>query len=135
MGKESLFLVLPEDHASCVETVKKCFEEPNTTHWVNLKKPCENGDLFTRWELKLINDEEGTPFEILCVGHEITHLILKQKELQHLVNVTSEQNQRLKNFTYIISHNIRSPVISKVRLLSRYENQRNSVPVALSNLV
>jgi len=121
LGKESLSLVLPEDHASSIETVEKCFEGPNTTHWINLKKPCENGDFFTRWEFKLINDEEGNPFEILCVGHEITHLILKQKELQHLLDVASEQNQRLKNFTYIISHNIRSHVANIKGILSMDE--------------
>lgn len=121
LGKGSLSLILIEDHASCMETVEKCFAEPNTSHWVNLKKPCKNGDFFTRWEFKLINDEEGNPFEILCVGHEITHLILKQKELQHLVDITSEQNERLKNFTYIISHNIRSDVANIIGILSMEE--------------
>lgn len=117
LGKGSLCLILPEDHASCMKTVEKCFAEPHCSHWVNLNKPCERGDFFTRWEFKLVNDEVGNPVEILCVGHEITHLILKQKELQQLVDITSEQNERLKNFTYIVSHNIRSHVANIVGIL------------------
>ncbi len=41
LGKESLSLILPEDHQICKETVSKCFETPNTSHWVNLRKPYE----------------------------------------------------------------------------------------------
>ena len=117
LGKGSLIHILPEDHASCIETVEKCFAAPNTSHWVNLKKPSANGVLSTRWEFKLISDQEGNPAEILCVGHDITPLVVKQEELQNLVDITSGQNQRLKNFTYIISHNIRSHVANIVGIL------------------
>lgn len=117
LGKESLSLILPEDHASCKETVKKCFAEPNTSHWVNLRKPYALGELSTQWEFKLTEDEEGKPLEIICVGHDITPLILKQEELQNLVDITSGQNKRLINFTYIISHNIRSHVANIIGIL------------------
>ncbi|WP_158856038.1 PAS domain-containing sensor histidine kinase [Lunatibacter salilacus] len=125
LGKESLSLIVPEDHVSCIETVQKCFAEPNVSHWVNLKKPCPNGELSTRWEFKLIKDPNGNPIEILCVGHDITPLILKQEELQNLVDITSKQNQRLKNFAYIISHNIRSHVANIIGILEAEDLMKN----------
>jgi signal transduction histidine kinase len=38
----------------------------------------------------------------------VTAYTRKQKELQALTDVTADQNKRLLNFTYIVSHNIRS---------------------------
>ena len=110
LGKPSMGLIIEEDHPQCVETVMLCFATPGMSHWVNLRKPTANGVLSTQWEFKLMNDDDGKPLEMLCVGHDITPLVKKQEELQHLVDITAEQNKRLINFTYIISHNIRSHV-------------------------
>lgn len=125
LGKESLSLILPEDHEICKDTVAKCFATPNTSHWVNLRKPYGKGALSTQWEFKLVLDESGKPLEILCVGHDITPLILKQEELQNLVDVTSGQNKRLINFTYIISHNVRSHVANIIGIVDIGEIAEN----------
>ena len=110
LGKPSMGLIMMDDHAQCYETVMLCFSTPGVSHWVDLRKPIADGFLSTQWEFKLMSDDAGNPFEMLCVGHDITPLVKKQKELQHLVDITAEQNKRLINFTYIISHNIRSHV-------------------------
>ena len=117
LGKESLSLILPVDHAACIETVGKCFADPDSSFWVILRKPIPNGILSTQWEFKTLKNENGKPCELLCIGHDITPLILKQEELQNLVDVTAEQNKRLVNFTYIISHNIRSHVANIIGIL------------------
>lgn len=118
IGKESLGLIIPEDRAVCIETVEKCFADPTISHWVILRKPHLKGTVSTQWEFKLLTDEEGNLNEILCIGHDITPLILKQEELQALVDVTSEQNKRLINFTYVISHNIRSHVANIIGIIN-----------------
>lgn len=125
IGKPSLHLILPVDHQLCIDTVALCFEHPQQTHWVVLRKPCQEEILYTEWEFSLLFDNEGAPSEILCIGHDITSQILKQEELRALVDVTSEQNNRLVNFTYIISHNIRSHVanIMSIMDLSEAEDQ------------
>lgn len=117
LGKNSLSLILPDDHGICIQTVEKCFAEPNVSHWVNLRKPYSKGYLSTQWEFKLVLDPNGNPLEVVCVGHDITPLILKQEELQNLVDITSGQNKRLINFTYIISHNIRSHVANIIGIM------------------
>ena len=118
LGKNSLSLIMPVDHAVCVETVVKCFADPGKSHWVILRKPIPNGILSTQWEFKMLMDENGVPAEVLCIGHDITPLIMKQEELQSLVDVTAEQNKRLINFTYIISHNIRSHVANILGIIN-----------------
>ncbi|WP_159470364.1 PAS domain S-box protein [Dyadobacter sp. 3J3] len=118
LGKNSLSLIMPEDHTICIETVALCFAEPDQSHWVILRKPVPNGVLFTQWEFKILKDESGNPVEFLCLGHDITPLILKQEELRNMVDVAAEQNKRLVNFTYIISHNIRSHVANILGILN-----------------
>jgi PAS domain S-box-containing protein len=118
IGKPSLGLILPVDHQVCIDTVTKCFQEPDKSHWVILRKPVPSGTLSTQWEFSLIKNENGIPTEVLCIGHDITPQILKQEELQALVDVTSQQNKRLVNFTYIISHNIRSHVANIIGIIN-----------------
>ena len=126
LGRESLSLILPVDHQACIETVGKCFAAPEESFWVILRKPRLGDVLSTQWEFKILKDEQGNPFELLCIGHDITPLILKQEELRSLVDVTAEQNKRLVNFTYIISHNIRSHVANILGILNISEDMEDN---------
>ncbi|WP_215236707.1 PAS domain-containing sensor histidine kinase [Dyadobacter linearis] len=126
LGKESLSLIMPVDHAACIETVEKCFADPQNSFWVMLRKPTPNGVLHTQWEFKVLKDENDAPCELLCIGHDITPLILKQEQLLSLVDVAAEQNKRLVNFTYIISHNVRSHVANIIGILNISEDFEDS---------
>jgi PAS domain S-box-containing protein len=121
-GRSSLDLIMPEDHAACISTVEQCFEDMGTAHWVILRKPYKDTIVSTQWEFKLLPDDQGKPSEILCIGHDITSLIMKQHELQQLANITAEQNKKLVNFTYIISHNIRSHVANIIGIVNLNED-------------
>jgi signal transduction histidine kinase len=87
-----------------------------------LRKPHFTGIVSTQWEFKAIVDDDGKPAELLCIGHDITSLIMRQQELQALVDVTADQNKKLLNFTYIISHNIRSHVANIIGIIDLNEN-------------
>ncbi len=118
IGKPSMDLVMPYDHQLCADTVAKCFQEPEKSHWVILRKPIPSGVLSTQWEFSILADENGNATEVLCIGHDITPQVLKQEELKALVDITSQQNKRLVNFTYIISHNIRSHVANIIGIIN-----------------
>ena len=118
IGKYSLSLIIPEDHQACMDAVMACFAAPLESHWVILRKPVPKGIISTQWEFKMLSNEDGVPSEILCIGHDITSLIIRQEELETLVAITSEQNKRLVNFTYIVSHNIRSHVANIVGVVN-----------------
>jgi PAS domain S-box-containing protein len=81
IGKDSLGIIISEDHQICIDAVMACFSEPSISHWVTLRKPVPSGVISTQWEFKMLLNEVGIPSEILCIGHDITSLILRQEEL------------------------------------------------------
>jgi PAS domain S-box-containing protein len=127
MGKYSLSLIIPEDHQACMDAVTACFASPLESHWVILRKPVPKGIISTQWEFKMLSNDDGVPSEILCIGHDITSLILRQEELETLVGITADQNKRLVNFTYIVSHNIRSHVANIIGIVNvnKFDEEMN----------
>ncbi len=55
-----------------------------------------------------IRNDNGKLFRISGLCTDITEIIQKREQLQHLLNITSDLNKRLLNFAHIVSHNIRS---------------------------
>jgi PAS domain S-box-containing protein len=53
-------------------------------------------------------DDFGVCTNFIDVKKDATERVEKHQQLQELTKITSDQNERLLNFTYIISHNIRS---------------------------
>ncbi|AMR27915.1 hypothetical protein A0257_13005 [Hymenobacter psoromatis] len=122
IGTSSLLSIVEEDRPKCLEVVMQCFQAPEVPHQVILRKPYRDGSIKSNhWEFKGIAGEGGELTEILCVGYDVTLLLENLHQAQHLLDVTSQQNLRLQNFAYIISHNIRSHsanLTSLVQLLS-----------------
>ncbi len=122
IGTSSLLGIAEEDWPKCIEVVTQCFQAPGVPHQVILRKPYPDGSIKSNhWEFKGILGEDGALKEILCVGYDVTLLLENLQQTQHLLDVTSQQNLRLQNFAYIISHNIRSHsanLTSLVQLLS-----------------
>ncbi|MEP2023136.1 MAG: PAS domain S-box protein [Reichenbachiella sp.] len=52
---------------------------------------------------------------------DVTAKNQKQKEMENLLNMTSDQNKRLQNFAHIVSHNIRSHSANLTSLVSFME--------------
>lgn len=109
LNTSALEFIIPEDIDACLTVVRECFRQPEIPHPVVLRKRCKDGSLKGgKWELKGILNEMNKVAEILCVGFDITDQLDSLKRMEHLLEVTSDQNQKLRSFTYIISHNIRS---------------------------
>ncbi len=126
IGTSSLLSIVEEDRPKCLAVVMRCFSEPGEPHQVILRKPYLDGSVKSNhWEFRGILNEAGELTGILCVGYDITLLVENVQKLQHLLDVTSQQNLRLQNFSYIISHNIRSHsanLTSLVQLLTEAED-------------
>lgn len=127
IGTSSLLSITEEDWPKCLEVVMQCFQTPEVPHQVILRKPYRDGSVKSNhWELKGILGEGGEVTEILCVGYDVTLLLENLQQAQHLLDVTSQQNLRLQNFAYIISHNIRSHsanLTSLVQLLTEAKDK------------
>lgn len=72
-----------------------------------------------RWYESSAQPERTTSGSVVWHGYiqDITDRKKQRFELQEFVDVTAEQNKRLLNFTYIISHNIRSHVANLIGIL------------------
>lgn len=59
-------------------------------------------------EAKVFRDENGKPYRLIGANTDVTKIKQTDNRLRRLLNVTEKQNQRLLQFTNIVSHNLRS---------------------------
>lgn len=105
LGTLSLHTILEEDHALCIDTVKKCMECPGKTFSVALRKPLPSGGLHVnQWDFRAIADSQGEACEILCTGHSVTERIKTEEEqrliLENINGVLTAINH-FGDFTYV----------------------------------
>jgi len=77
-----------------------------------------------------IYNEDKAFIYFLIVERDVTEIYTKQNELVRAISVTKEQNARLREFTYIVSHNVRSHsanFTSLTSLLQREEDESEKV--------
>lgn len=108
IGRHYLELVLPEDHEKCARTFNACLAALGQMQRLLLRKHAPGGIVSTEWQFICLDSQLVN--EVLCLGHDVTPFVRMQENLENLVNLTSRQNEWLRDFTYIISHYIRSHV-------------------------
>lgn len=67
-------------------------------------------------------DSQNNFVNFIGVGRNVTSRIEKELELKKLLEVTSNQNNKLYNFTHIVSHNIRSHTSNLSMVVDVIEN-------------
>lgn len=67
-------------------------------------------------------DSQNNFINFIGVGRNVTPRIEKELELKRLLEVTSSQNNKLFNFTHIVSHNIRSHTSNLSMIVDVIEN-------------
>lgn len=60
------------------------------------------------WEFRLVREAPGDTGVIMGFGYDVTELMRAYEKTKELLRLTEDQNLRLQNFAYIVSHNIRS---------------------------
>ncbi|MBZ9731372.1 PAS domain S-box protein [Salegentibacter sp. JZCK2] len=79
--------------------------KPDTKEW-NYR--CKNGEaLPIQLTVTPIYDNESLT-GYLCVATDISELKRAQSKIRSILEITEEQNDRLRNFAHIVSHNLRS---------------------------
>ncbi len=73
--------------------------------WKYIRK---NGTIFPAQLAVTSIIEENKKVGYLFIGIDITRIKTVKAELQNVLNLTKDQNQRLINFAHIVSHNLRS---------------------------
>ena len=78
---------------------------PETREWTYLRK---NGTKYTVLLSITAIKKEGKITGFLGVAIDITEMKKVEKEIMSLLEITKDQNNQLKNFAHIVSHNLRS---------------------------
>lgn len=87
LGTNALLSIIEEDHAACQETVAKCFMNPLKPYKVILRKKNKQQEIVTnQWEFTGLPDKNGSTFEILCVGYNVSEKVKTENDLSILVS-------------------------------------------------
>jgi signal transduction histidine kinase len=74
---------------------------------------------YIKADARVMTNEEGVSYKIIGVNYDITSLKNAEYDLQRSFNLVNEQNKRLLNFSYIVSHNLRSHT-SNIKAISNF---------------
>lgn len=97
----------PEDRE---EVVKYCFEQSrnNKQYDFEYRMIAKNGDVIWIRDIVNVIQENGKPVSLKGIMIDVTNKKRAEKELSDSFDLVTEQNKRLLNFSYIVSHNLRS---------------------------
>ncbi|MBS1526562.1 MAG: PAS domain-containing protein [Bacteroidetes bacterium] len=73
-----------------------------------LFRTARNNVIWLRAKGLAVIDDFGQCVTVRCIFQNIDYIKKKELEVQNAVNLMSDQNKRLQNFAYIVSHNLRS---------------------------
>lgn len=82
---------------------------------------------YTKHGVPLFNND-GTVDRILLVTQNISESKIAEAERDRLIKDLKSQNEELQRFAYIISHNIRAPIVNISSLLDLYNSEAPSDP-------
>ncbi|WP_026464994.1 PAS domain-containing sensor histidine kinase [Adhaeribacter aquaticus] len=109
--------------------------EPISFEILNIKKDGE--EIWVNVDVTTIFQEDGTIKNFIIVHTDITALKNSQIELSALAKDLYRKNSDLQQFTYIVSHNLRSPVANVMGIadaLNKLEKDNELYNSYLSNL-
>jgi len=103
--------------------------ENETPFYKNLQRVLTNENQY-KWVLsrgKIIHrDVHGNPLRFIGTHTDISTQIEKEQELKRTLEILSEQNKKLLNFAYIVSHNLRSHAGNFQMLLDIIETETDA---------
>ncbi|WP_207219956.1 sensor histidine kinase [Emticicia agri] len=105
-------LVHPDDLEMSNIALEKCFSRQTEYYECEYRMKHKNGDwVWVNDKGKVIDwSFDGKPILMLGTHADITHRKNSEQELKNTLDLVSEQNKRLINFTHITSHNLRSHI-------------------------
>lgn len=101
-------------HPESIKTIEKNLDDyfsGKTTNYIDeVKFLCKDGSYkYILIKGKVINfTEDGKPLRIVGIHSDISIQKQREEELKNSIELLGHQNQKLLNFAYIVSHNLRS---------------------------
>lgn len=116
----------PEDLDADLKLLNELIAGDINFYHIEKRYICKNGDIVHLiLAASLVRDENQKPLYFISQIIDITSQKKAEEEIQSLLLVTKDQNERLKNFAHIVSHNLRSHSgnIAMMLDLLLYENK------------
>jgi PAS domain S-box-containing protein len=109
IGQETAYLCIgPETHINAPSLMQKAIENKESIKITLLNYNKNKEKYWYELNITTVFDSQNNFVNFVGVGRNVTSRIEKELELKKLLEVTSDQNNKLYNFTHIVSHNIRS---------------------------
>lgn len=115
----------PEDLDADLKLLNELIAGDIDFYHIEKRYICKNGDIVhITLAASLVRDDNQKPLYFISQIIDITSQKRAEEEIQSLLLVTKDQNERLKNFAHIVSHNLRSHSgnIAMMLDLLHYEN-------------
>ncbi len=126
-GEAFLSFVHPDDQAMAVSTMAEAFSiaKNSSYHFRFHRKDGQIGYASTEWRFDL--DSSGKALYIYGILRDLT--IEKKAEMERvkMIGEIIQRNKDLEQFSYIISHNLRSPVANIIGIIEELKDDAHDV--------
>ncbi|MDD2673377.1 MAG: PAS domain S-box protein [Flavobacterium sp.] len=112
----------PETDEQTTLLMKKAIENKESIKITILNYNKNKEKYWFELNITTVFDSNNNFINFIGVGRNVTQRIEKEFELKRLLDVTSSQNNKLYNFTHIVSHNIRSHTSNLSMVVDVIEN-------------
>jgi PAS domain S-box-containing protein len=116
----------PETDLQATAKMRKAIQDKESIKITILNYNQQKEKYWFELNITTIFDAQNNFVNFIGVGRDVTLRIEKEIELQRLLDVTSQQNNKLYNFAHIISHNIRSHTSNLTMVVDLIENTENT---------
>lgn len=127
IGQKADFLsIKPEINSETVNTINQAIQNKKEAKVVFHSYNKQNEKYWLELNITPVFDSEGNCNKFIGIGRDVTSTKEREIELKNILEVTSQQNDKLLNFAHIVSHNIRSHTSNLLMVLDVIENTTDS---------
>jgi PAS domain S-box-containing protein len=112
----------PETDLQTTSTMRDAIQDKKSVKIIILNYNKKKEKYWFELNITTVFDNQNNFINFVGVGRDVTLRIEKEIELKQLLEVTSQQNDKLYNFAHIVSHNIRSHSSNLAMVVDVIEN-------------
>ena len=120
-----------DDRVIAINTMKEAFskQEDSSFHFRFIGKNGELGYALSEWRFEF--DSLGNPLYIYGILRDLTKEKKAESERLKMISDIVQRNKDLEQFSYIISHNLRSPVANIIGLTEELKDDAHSEEIKM----
>jgi PAS domain S-box-containing protein len=124
--KPSEFLQFEKTDPKTIELLREKLSKAENVQCEILNIGKNGKEYWLLLEIQPLFNEKGVLTGFAAIETDITERKKLTQDLENLLDITRNQNQRLREYTYITSHNIRSPLSSMMGLCNMLKDEPNN---------